>query len=154
MDAANGLIEALSGERDRWTNQSNEFKDMTRRLVGDVALSGAFISYCGPFNAEFRALLFSHYFYQDCIKRKIPVTEDLSVVKFLVDESQITDWQIEGLPTDDHSVQNGTVGQGLGLCLKGGGVPPPPPSQSSAFNSTRRHVRNPNTTPTRVSNRQ
>eukprot|EP00667_Euglena_gracilis_P000005 EG_transcript_5 len=109
MDAANGLIEALSGERDRWTVQSNEFKDMTRRLVGDVALAGAFISYCGPFNAEFRKLLFSNYFYQDCIKRKIPVTEDLSVVKFLVDESQITDWQIEGLPSDDHSVQNGII---------------------------------------------
>ena len=34
-----------------------------------------------------------------------------------------------------------------GLCLKGEGVPPPPPG--SSFNSTRRHVRNPNTTPTR-----
>ena len=39
-----------------------------------------------------------------------------------------------------------------GLSLKGGGVPPPP--QRSSFNSTQRHVRNPNTTPTRVSNRQ
>lgn len=35
--------------------------------------------------------------------------QDLSVVKFLVDESQITDWQIEGLPSDDHSVQNGII---------------------------------------------
>ena len=35
-----------------------------------------------------------------------------------------------------------------GLCLKGG-VPPPPPPQGSSFNSTRRHVRNPNATPTR-----
>jgi len=109
MDAANGLIEALSGERDRWTMQSNEFKDMIRRLIGDVALSGAFISYLGPFNAEFRSLLFSNYFYNDCVKRKIPITEDLSLVKFLIDESQITDWQIEGLPSDDHSVQNGII---------------------------------------------
>jgi len=109
MDAANGLIEALSGERDRWTLQSNEFKDMIRRLVGDVALCGAFISYLGPFNAEFRSLLFSNYFYNDCTKRKIPITNDLSIVKFLIDESQITDWQIEGLPSDDHSVQNGII---------------------------------------------
>ena len=39
-----------------------------------------------------------------------------------------------------------------GLCLKGRGMPPPP--QRPSYNSTRRHVRNPNTTPTRVSNRQ
>ena len=106
MDAANGLIDALSGERERWTQQSNEFKERVRRLVGDVALSCAFISYCGPFNAEFRHTLLNEHYYNMCIKLKIPVTENISVVKFLTTESQITDWQIEGLPSDDHSVQN------------------------------------------------
>ena len=106
MDAANGLIDALSGERERWTQQSNEFKERIRRLVGDVALSCAFISYCGPFNAEFRHVLLSDHFYNLCLKLKIPVTENINVVKFLTTESQITDWQIEGLPSDDHSVQN------------------------------------------------
>ena len=106
MDAANGLIDALSGERERWTQQSNEFKERIRRLVGDVALSCAFISYCGPFNAEFRHTLLNEHFYNMCLKLKIPVTENISVVKFLTTESQITDWQIEGLPSDDHSVQN------------------------------------------------
>eukprot|EP00754_Rhynchopus_humris_P030089 Rhum_TRINITY_DN15257_c1_g1::Rhum_TRINITY_DN15257_c1_g1_i3::g.146501::m.146501/K10408/DNAH; dynein heavy chain, axonemal len=106
MDAANGLIDALSGERERWTQQSNEFKERVRRLVGDVALSCAFISYCGPFNAEFRHTLLNEHYYNMCLKLKIPVTENISVVKFLTTESQITDWQIEGLPSDDHSVQN------------------------------------------------
>ena len=106
MDAANGLIDALSGERERWTTQSNEFKERVRRLVGDVALSCAFISYCGPFNAEFRHTLLTEHFYNMCVKLKIPVTDSISVVKFLTTESQITDWQIEGLPSDDHSVQN------------------------------------------------
>ena len=46
----------------------------------------------------------------------------------------------------------GGGGGGAGLCLKGGGVPPPP--QRPSYNTTRRHVRNPNTPPTRVSNRQ
>ena len=57
MEAANGLIDALSRERGRWTTQSNQFEDMIRRLVGDAVLSAALISYCGPFNAEFRLLL-------------------------------------------------------------------------------------------------
>eukprot|EP01064_Diplonema_japonicum_P034643 TRINITY_DN7253_c0_g4_i1.p1 TRINITY_DN7253_c0_g4~~TRINITY_DN7253_c0_g4_i1.p1 ORF type:complete len:4646 (+),score=1368.52 TRINITY_DN7253_c0_g4_i1:87-14024(+) len=106
MDAANGLIDALSGERERWTTQSNEFKERVRKLVGDVALSCAFISYCGPFNAEFRHTLLNEHYYNMCLKLKIPVTENIGIVKFLTTESQITDWQIEGLPSDDHSVQN------------------------------------------------
>eukprot|EP00658_Telonema_sp_P-2_P083320 TRINITY_DN8993_c0_g2_i1.p1 TRINITY_DN8993_c0_g2~~TRINITY_DN8993_c0_g2_i1.p1 ORF type:complete len:4024 (-),score=1669.66 TRINITY_DN8993_c0_g2_i1:145-12216(-) len=106
MDSANNLIDALSGERDRWTQQSNEFKSVIERLVGDVALSCAFISYCGPFNAEFREQLLNKYFYGHCKKLGIPVTDNLDVVKFLVDETTIADWRLEGLPADTHSVQN------------------------------------------------
>ncbi|KAH9599603.1 Dynein heavy chain [Trypanosoma melophagium] len=106
MDSANGLIDALSGERERWTQQSNDFKSLIERLVGDVALSCAFISYCGPFNSEFRHQLLYKNFYPKCKELKIPVTSDINVVKFLVDETTIADWQLEGLPADDHSVQN------------------------------------------------
>lgn len=106
MDSANGLIDALSGERERWTQQSNEFKTLIARLVGDVAISCAFISYCGPFNSEFRNQLLYEYFYPKCKQLGIPVTPDLNIVKFLVDETTIADWQMEGLPADSHSVQN------------------------------------------------
>jgi dynein heavy chain len=106
MDNANGLIDALGGERQRWTEQSNEFKDLIRRLVGDVAMSCAFIAYCGPFNSEFRSLLLNNYFINRCKQLKIPVTDNLSIVKFLVDDTTVGEWQLEGLPTDDHSIQN------------------------------------------------
>jgi len=106
MESANNLIDALSGERERWTQQSNEFKDIIRRLVGDVALSCAFISYCGPFNSEFRSQLLNHYFLNKCKQLKIPVTDQLNIVRFLVDETKVADWQLEGLPQDPHSVQN------------------------------------------------
>jgi dynein heavy chain len=106
MDSANNLIDALSGERERWTLQSNEFKDIIRRLVGDVALSCAFISYCSPFNSEYRHQLLYNHFYNKCKQLKIPVTENISIVRFLVDETTVSDWQMEGLPADDHSVQN------------------------------------------------
>ncbi|CCW70907.1 unnamed protein product [Phytomonas sp. Hart1] len=106
MDSANGLIDALSGERERWTQQSNEFKTLITRLVGDVALSCAFISYCGPFNSEFRTQLLYECFYPKCKQLEIPVTPEINIVKFLVDETTISDWQLEGLPADSHSVQN------------------------------------------------
>lgn len=51
---ATALIVGLGGERARWTKDSRRFADTKRRLVGDVALSCAFVGYCGPFNQEFR----------------------------------------------------------------------------------------------------
>lgn len=54
---ATALIVGLGGERTRWTEDSRKFADTKRRLVGDVALSCAFVGYCGPFNQEFRDYL-------------------------------------------------------------------------------------------------
>lgn len=51
---ATALIVGLGGERTRWTEDSRKFADTKRRLVGDVAMSCAFVGYCGPFNQEFR----------------------------------------------------------------------------------------------------
>ncbi|KAG8470448.1 hypothetical protein KFE25_008869 [Diacronema lutheri] len=108
MDSANKLINGLAGERDRWTNLSEYFADEIRRLTGDVALSCAFIEYVGPFNADFRETLLAR-FYTDCQQRHIPVTDALSVTKFMADESTIGDWALEGLPSDELSVQNGIM---------------------------------------------
>ena len=49
MTMASQLINGLSGERVRWTEDSNNFSDMKVRLVGDCAAACAFVSYCGPF---------------------------------------------------------------------------------------------------------
>uniref|UniRef100_A0A7S1PHU2 AAA+ ATPase domain-containing protein n=1 Tax=Percolomonas cosmopolitus TaxID=63605 RepID=A0A7S1PHU2_9EUKA len=106
MEQANNLIDALGGERGRWTKESTEFQNRIDRLVGDCALACAFISYCGPFNSEFRNVLLNEYFYRDCVKRSIPVTKNLKVTNLLTDESQIGEWSLQGLPSDEHSIQN------------------------------------------------
>ena len=64
MDAANALINGLSGERTRWTQQLADFAQTISRLVGDVALGCSFISYCGPYNQEFRTTLLNTYFFK------------------------------------------------------------------------------------------
>jgi dynein heavy chain len=109
MDAANALISALAGEEVRWTQQSKEFDDMIQRLTGDCALASAFVSYLGPFNKEFRELLLTRDFYGHCQTLKIPVTKDLKVASFLVEDSEVGEWNLQGLPTDELSVQNGIM---------------------------------------------
>ena len=65
MDQANRLINSLADNKTRWIQNSNEFKTMKDQLVGNVARASAFVSYCGPFNAEFRQLLSNEYFVND-----------------------------------------------------------------------------------------
>jgi len=109
MDSANALITALGGEESRWTQQSQEFENQIQRLTGDCALASSFVSYLGPFNKEFREVLLQRDFYGDCIQRSIPVTENLDVAKFLVEDAEVGEWNMEGLPTDELSIQNGIM---------------------------------------------
>ena len=109
MDSANKLIGALGGEYTRWKADSEAFADEIRRMAGDVACACAFVSYAGPFNNEFRQILLDKKFYSDCVEKGIPVTKDLVVTKFMVDEGTIGDWANEGLPSDELSVQNGIM---------------------------------------------
>jgi len=85
MDQANRLINSLGDNKVRWIANANEFKQTKINLVGNVAKACAFISYCGPFNSEFRSRLTNEYFQVDLQQRGIPNTEDLDLTRFLVD---------------------------------------------------------------------
>ncbi|CAB3256562.1 unnamed protein product [Arctia plantaginis] len=108
MDAATALINGLSGERIRWTEQSALFKSEIERLVGDILLLCGFLSYSGPFNQEFRSLLISNWL-SDLLKRKIPVSMNLNISEQLTDTATVGEWNLYGLPTDELSIQNGII---------------------------------------------
>ena len=94
MDQANRLIMSLEDNKIRWIQNANEFKQMKSKLVGDVAKSCAFVSYCGPFNSEFRTKLFDEYFQTDLLTRGIPASPDLELTKFLVDDATVGEWNL------------------------------------------------------------
>lgn len=109
MSAANNLIRSLGGEKIRWRTDLKEFRESKVRLVGDVALSCAFVSYLGPFNQDFRRHLLDEVFFADATSKMIPITNQLSVTKFLVDDGMVATWNSQGLPKDDLSIQNGIL---------------------------------------------
>ncbi len=65
--------------------------------AGDCAIASSFVSYLGPFNKEFRELLITRDFYGGCVKLNIPVTKDMQVTKFLVDDSEVGEWTLQVL---------------------------------------------------------
>lgn len=109
INTARTLISSLTDERDRWAKFASEIGEQKRRLVGNCSLATAFISYCGPFNAEFRVLLQNEYFIGDMKKKGVPVTPTLELTSFLVDDATVGEWNIQGLPKDDLSIQNGIM---------------------------------------------
>jgi dynein heavy chain len=108
-DQANKLISGLSDEKVRWTEDSHNFADTKRRLIGDVAVATAFVSYCGPFNSEFRSMLMKEYFINDLKNNEIPVTLSLDLTNFLIEKTTVAEWNLQGLPKDDLSTQNGIM---------------------------------------------
>jgi dynein heavy chain len=109
MKMASELIGGLAGERIRWTEDSNNFSELKRRLVGDCAAACAFICYTGPFNQEFRKYLIEEKCVNDCQLRGVPITPGLDIIAFMVDIGTIGDWNMQGLPSDPLSIQNGIL---------------------------------------------
>ena len=108
MSAASTLINGLAGEKQRWTSQSKAFKEQLVRLSGDTLLACGFLSYSGPFNQEFRNQLMNTW--KALLKHKtIPYTNNLNVVSMLVDGNETSEWSLQGLPSDELSLQNAAI---------------------------------------------
>ena len=47
--------------------------------------------------------------FQKCVLKNIPLSEEYQFVSSIVDANQILTWQTEGLPTDNHSTENAII---------------------------------------------
>lgn len=58
------------------------------RLVGDVLLATGFLSYCGPYNQEFRSNLVQKWM-KILTTQKVPFTAKLNIINMLIDNSMV-----------------------------------------------------------------
>lgn len=113
IDRGDKLISGLSGEKTRWEATLIELDDNFSKLPGDCILSAAFMSYCGPFPSEYRESLISSWIAK-VESLLILYSKGFDFSEFMAGAALARQWQINGLPTDKFSTENGVfVTQGL-----------------------------------------
>lgn len=108
LNRARIIVDGLEGERDRWIESIARYEAALGNLIGDTLLVCGFLCYSGAFTTEYRQKLWISWVKE--IKRlQIPMTKNFDFVDFLVDPTEVRDWQQAGLPGDDFSRENGAV---------------------------------------------
>mmetsp|Transcript_44339 Transcript_44339/g.86753 ORF Transcript_44339/g.86753 Transcript_44339/m.86753 type:complete len:4144 (+) Transcript_44339:98-12529(+) len=102
---AEKLTGGLGSEAARWKVDSERLAHEIELLVGDTFISAAAVSYIGPFTGEYRRELVLNWT-KFCQDSGIPTADDFSLVKTLGQPVAIRQWNIDGLPTDETSVDS------------------------------------------------
>ncbi|CAE7879527.1 DNAH1, partial [Symbiodinium sp. KB8] len=102
------LIGGLGGEKDRWAETVARLNVDYENLIGDALVSSSTIAYLGPFTSDFRAKLVNMW-QSELEGRQLPHTKGCDVHITLADPVQVRAWNIAGLPSDRHSVENGII---------------------------------------------
>ncbi|KAF5834390.1 hypothetical protein DUNSADRAFT_8976 [Dunaliella salina] len=100
---------AAVAQNTRWNSEIKRMESVEGRLVGDVLVAAAFVSYAGPFNMHFRQQLVHEKWLPDLIERAIPMSQGVMPLDLLTDDSTKARWANEGLPTDPLSIENGAI---------------------------------------------
>lgn len=105
---ASKLTTALADEQIRWTDAVSRLGDLIQSLVGNIFLCSACIAYYGAFTSSYRSELVQLWIAK-CREMEIPVSESFSLIENLAEASQVRDWNIQGLPADSLSTENGIL---------------------------------------------
>jgi dynein heavy chain len=109
LTRAEKLVSGLAGEKDRWEKSIKRYEDALKFLPGDCLLASAFMSYAGPFNTAYRQSLVNGVWIAQTKTLEIPVSPDFSFDSFIGKQTDIRDWNIQGLPSDAFSAENGII---------------------------------------------
>lgn len=108
MSRAEKLVVLLADEGVRWAETVKTIQGDIERLVGNVFISCACISYFGAFTGQYREKLVEKWV-EGCVEREIPTSDDFSLVTTMGDPVVLRNWGIAGLPSDQVSSENGIL---------------------------------------------
>ncbi|XP_075210256.1 dynein heavy chain 2, axonemal kl-2 [Lycorma delicatula] len=108
LERAGQLLSGLSGERVRWEQTVADLDRQFDFLPGDCLLGTAFVSYMGPFLSQYRERLMTTW-KETISETEVECSPRFDLIAFLVDPTTIREWNIQGLPSDSFSTENGII---------------------------------------------
>jgi len=109
LDIANRLVGGLADEKIRWENKNKTLGNEKLTMIGDAIVSAAFVSYIGPFSADFRGELWEENWLVDVKNKGIPFTTGVDPLNILSDATDHAVWSNQGLPADRVSLENAAI---------------------------------------------
>lgn len=106
--SAEKLTVLLEEEGIRWKQQIQTIGEDLLKVIGNVFLSAATISYLGPFTGAYRDPIIKLW-KQKFSALGIPYSENYSLANTLETPLKIREWIIEGLSNDNLSIDNGVI---------------------------------------------
>ena len=108
LERAEKLMSGLGGERVRWGEISESLGPKYNNLLGDCLLSSGVIAYLGPFTIPYRREAVAQW-QEACNEKRVPMSGVFNFQEVVGDAVKIRAWNIQGLPTDSFSTDNGVV---------------------------------------------
>eukprot|EP00106_Octopus_bimaculoides_P014248 XP_014781690.1 PREDICTED: dynein heavy chain 2, axonemal-like [Octopus bimaculoides] len=109
LDRAHKLVSGLAGEKVRWEETVTTLEESMGFLIGDCLIGAAFLSYMGPFLSNYRDELVYKIWLKALRSLGIPCDPCFSFCTFLVRPTLVRQWNIQGLPSDAFSTENGII---------------------------------------------
>ena len=95
---ASNLVEGLGGERARWEISILSLDENLKNTVGDCLLAAAFLSYCGPFDSEYRQRLLEGNWLKGVKNLNIPCSADFNFCQCVECPRKASHWLLWPLP--------------------------------------------------------
>lgn len=102
-------MNGLADEKIRWENKNKTLGNEKMTMIGDAIVSAAFVSYIGPFSAEFRNDLWENIWLNDIEQKGIPFTKGVDPLDVLSNATDRATWSNQGLPADRVSLENAAI---------------------------------------------
>nr|XP_015838947.1 PREDICTED: dynein heavy chain 2, axonemal [Tribolium castaneum] len=108
LERAYILVECLAGEKTRWEETVAKLDISFDCLPGDCLLATAFLSYLGPYVSNYREELMEMW-KNEVATLEIPYSTNFEIISFLTDPTTVREWNLQGLPADGFSTENGII---------------------------------------------
>lgn len=108
LERAQKVVVGLASEKARWEKSITDYEAAFTNLPGDCLLAAAFLSYCGPLTSDYRTQLKNNWLKK--VKQVgVSTSNDFNFATFMAPAVEIREWNLQGLPTDPFSSENGVL---------------------------------------------